>query len=226
MLNGTFSVIFKHRAWVASWLGWNEGNKYAVGVNNEATNCKRHTPPATLTYEIFSTCYHPLTSDCDLDAIARRGERKDGDNNRFWFLSSHLQAICFCYKAKCVNSHKTCSISLLSCLDLITISKPFLSPIGGPQEKRVKSRLLPFTAKPKEPKEPKEQRMKLEYKRMKLNTPPTTVYVRTNSCVFCRLFYVLGLLQYLKITKKCLILFFGDQNCISTSIRITKIQTF
>ena len=148
----------------------------------------RQTPPATLTYEIFSTCYHPPTSDCDLDARLERGERKDGDNNRFWFLSSHLQAICFCYKAKCVNSHKTCSISLLSCLDLITISKPFLSPIGGPQEKRVKSRLLPFTAKPKS----SQQRMKLEYKRMKLNTTNYCTYV-PNFCVFCRLFYVLQL---------------------------------
>ena len=90
--------------------------------------------------------------------------------------------------AKCVNSHKTCSISLLSCLDLITISKPFLSPIGGPQEKRVKSRLLPFTAKPKR----RQQRMKLEYKRMKLNTTNYCTYV-LNFCVFCRLFYVLQL---------------------------------
>ena len=128
--------------------------------------------------------------------------------------------------AKCVNSHKTCSISLLRTAQLSWSDNHLKAPPEpnrGPQEKRVKSRLLPFTAKPKEP---KVQRMKLEYKRMKLNTPPTTVYVRTNSCVFCRLFYVLGLLQYLKITKKCLILFFGDQNCISTSIRITKIQTF
>ena len=56
-----------------------------------------------LTYEIFSTCYHPLTSDCDLDETARGArsldERKDGDNNRFWFLSSHLQAICFCLQS-------------------------------------------------------------------------------------------------------------------------------
>ena len=81
--------------------------------------------------------------------------------------------------AKCVNSHKTCSISLLLTAQLSWSDnhlKALPEPNRGPQEKRVKSRLLPFTAKPKEP---KVQRMKLEYKRMKLNTPPTTVYVPT-----------------------------------------------
>ena len=87
------------------------------------------------------------------------------------FLLATLQSVST--RIRLAASHYS---SLLNCLDLITISKPSLSPIGGLKKKRVKSRLLPFTAKPKEP---KEQRMKLEYKRMKLNTPPTTVYVPT-----------------------------------------------
>ena len=43
--NIKFSNTVKNWTWVTWWLGWNEGNKYAVGVNNEATNCKRHPQP-------------------------------------------------------------------------------------------------------------------------------------------------------------------------------------